>query len=50
MGVGWYPKVGFVHVDVRQPPSYRWIDYSRSNPDAPDRRLPRGFKRKNPES
>lgn len=50
MGVGWYPRVGFVHVDVRQPPSYRWIDYSRSNPDARDRQLPRGFKRKNPES
>lgn len=50
MGVGWYPKVGFVHVDVRQPPSYRWIDYSKSNPDARDRQLPRGFKRKNPES
>jgi uncharacterized protein YcbK (DUF882 family) len=50
MGVGWYPKIGFVHVDVRQPPSYRWIDYSRSNPDARDRQLPRGFKRKNPES
>jgi uncharacterized protein YcbK (DUF882 family) len=50
MGVGWYPKVGFVHVDVRQPPSYRWIDYSRSNPDARDRMLPRGFKRKDPES
>jgi uncharacterized protein YcbK (DUF882 family) len=50
MGVGWYPKVGFVHVDVRLPPSYRWIDYSRSNPDARDRMLPRGFKRKNPES
>jgi uncharacterized protein YcbK (DUF882 family) len=50
MGVGFYPNVGFVHVDVREPPSYRWIDYSRSNPDAPDRRLPRGFKRRNPES
>jgi uncharacterized protein YcbK (DUF882 family) len=50
VGVGWYPRVGFVHVDVRQPPSYRWIDYSRSNPDARDRQLPRGFKRKNPES
>jgi len=50
MGVGWYPKVGFVHVDVREPPSYRWIDYSKSNPDARDRQLPRGFKRKNPES
>ena len=50
MGVGWYPKIGFVHVDVREPPSYRWIDYSRSNPDARDRQLPRGFKRRNPES
>ncbi len=50
MGVGWYPKVGFVHVDVRPLPSYRWIDYSRSNPDAKDRQLPRGFKRKAPES
>jgi uncharacterized protein YcbK (DUF882 family) len=50
VGIGWYPRVGFVHVDVRQPPSYRWIDYSRSNPDARDRQLPRGFKRKNPES
>ncbi|HEX7508113.1 MAG TPA: DUF882 domain-containing protein, partial [Polyangia bacterium] len=50
MGVGWYPKVGFVHVDVRQPPSYRWIDYSRSNPDARDRQLPRGFRRKTPQS
>jgi len=51
MGVGWYPRVGFVHVDVREPPSYRWIDYSRSNPDARDRQPPRGFKRrKAPES
>ena len=36
MGVGWYPRVDFVHVDVRPLPSYRWIDYSRSNPDARD--------------
>lgn len=50
MGVGYYPRVGFVHVDIRQPPSYRWIDYSRSNPDARDRQLPRGFKRKAPHS
>lgn len=50
MGVGWYPRVGFVHVDVRPLPSYRWIDYSRSNPDARDKRPPRGFKRKAPES
>jgi uncharacterized protein YcbK (DUF882 family) len=50
MGVGWYPKVGFVHVDVREPPSYRWIDYSKSNPDARDRKPPRGFKRRDPQS
>jgi uncharacterized protein YcbK (DUF882 family) len=50
MGVGWYPRVGFVHVDVRQPPSYRWIDYSRSNPDDRGKQPPRGFKRKAPES
>jgi uncharacterized protein YcbK (DUF882 family) len=50
MGVGWYPKVGFVHVDVRPAPSYRWIDYSRSNPDERGKQLPRGFKRKAPES
>jgi len=50
MGVGWYPRVGFVHIDVRPLPSYRWIDYSRSNPDARDRQLPRGFKRKDPET
>jgi uncharacterized protein YcbK (DUF882 family) len=50
VGVGYYPRVGFVHVDVREPPSYRWIDYSRSNPDSPDRRPPRGFRRRNPQS
>ncbi len=50
MGVGYYPRVGFVHVDVREPPRYRWIDYSRSNPDAPGRQPPRGIKRRNPQS
>lgn len=45
MGIGIYPKSGFVHVDVRIPPSYRWVDYSRSTPDSPDKRPPRGFKR-----
>lgn len=50
VGLGWYPRIGFVHVDVRPPPSYRWIDYSRSNPHARDRLPPRGFKRKAPES
>ena len=28
MGLGLYPRAGFIHVDVRPDPSYRWIDYS----------------------
>lgn len=30
MGIGMYPRSGFVHVDFRAPgePSYRWTDYS----------------------
>ena len=28
MGIGIYPRAGFVHVDIRPEPSYRWIDYS----------------------
>jgi len=46
MGVGLYPRTGFVHVDMRPPPSYRWIDWSRSNPNSPDKRPPRGVKRR----
>ncbi len=44
MGVGLYPRGGFVHVDVRPPPSYRWIDYSPTDPDDPNRRPPAGWK------
>lgn len=38
MGIGRYPRSGFVHVDFRAPgePSYRWTDYSGK------RRRPRG--------
>ena len=50
MGLGLYPRSGFVHVDVRSPPSYRWIDFSPPNPDAPEKRPPRGWKRKKLES
>jgi uncharacterized protein YcbK (DUF882 family) len=50
MGVGFYPKVGFVHVDVRPAPSFRWIDYSRSDPDSRDKQPPRGWKRRKLES
>ena len=46
MGIGYYPRSKFVHLDVRPPPSYRWIDYARPTPNAPDKRPPRGFKRK----
>jgi uncharacterized protein YcbK (DUF882 family) len=50
MGVGFYPRVGFIHVDVRPAPSFRWIDNSRTNPDARDKQPPRGWKRKKLES
>jgi len=33
MGIGIYPRSGFIHVDFRAPgdPSYRWTDYSGPN-------------------
>jgi uncharacterized protein YcbK (DUF882 family) len=46
MGIGLYPRAHFVHIDVRPPPSYRWIDNARPNPNSPDKRPPRGWKRK----
>jgi uncharacterized protein YcbK (DUF882 family) len=46
MGIGLYPTSGFVHVDVRPPPSYRWIDYSATDPSDPKRRPPPSFRRK----
>jgi uncharacterized protein YcbK (DUF882 family) len=46
MGIGLYPTSGFVHVDVRPPPSYRWIDYSATDPDDPKRRPPPNVRRK----
>jgi uncharacterized protein YcbK (DUF882 family) len=46
MGIGIYPRSGFVHIDVRSPPSYRWVDYSPANPNAAEKRPPRGWKRK----
>jgi uncharacterized protein YcbK (DUF882 family) len=50
MGIGLYPKTGFVHIDVRSPPSYRWIDNSGANSNASEKRPPRGWKRKKLES
>ena len=46
MGIGWYPRAQFVHIDVRPMPSYRWIDGARPNPNSPDKRPPKGWKRK----
>jgi uncharacterized protein YcbK (DUF882 family) len=46
MGIGLYPRAKFVHIDVRPPPSYRWIDNARPRPDSPDKRPPKGWKRK----
>jgi uncharacterized protein YcbK (DUF882 family) len=46
MGIGIYPVTGFVHIDVRPPPSYRWIDYAKSNPDAQQKKPPPWFKKK----
>ena len=47
MGIGYYPRSQFVHVDVRPPPSYRWIDYSTADPDSSDKRPPRGWRKRN---
>jgi uncharacterized protein YcbK (DUF882 family) len=46
MGIGLYPRGGFVHLDVRPPPSYRWVDYSGPGSNAAEKRPPRGWKRK----
>ena len=46
MGIGLYPTSGFVHVDVRPPPSYRWIDHSSTDPGDPKRLPPPNVKRR----
>jgi uncharacterized protein YcbK (DUF882 family) len=50
MGIGFYPVSQFVHIDVRSPPSYRWVDRSPPNSNASEKRPPRGWKRKKLES
>jgi len=50
MGIGLYPVSGFVHIDVRSPPSYRWIDNSPPGSNSSEKRPPRGWKRKKLES
>jgi uncharacterized protein YcbK (DUF882 family) len=46
MGIGLYPRAKFVHIDVRPPPSYRWIDNARPRANSPDKQPPKGWKRK----
>lgn len=46
MGIGIYPRSGFVHIDVRPLPSFRWVDYARAGSNASEKRPPRGWKRK----
>jgi uncharacterized protein YcbK (DUF882 family) len=50
MGIGFYPRSQFVHIDVRSPPSYRWIDNSAPGSNASEKRPPRGWKRRKLES
>ena len=50
MGIGYYPVSQFVHIDVRPPPSYRWVDKSPPNSNAAEKRPPRGWHRKKLES
>jgi uncharacterized protein YcbK (DUF882 family) len=45
MGIGFYPRGQFVHIDVRPPPSYRWLDYSPPNSNASEKRPPKGWRR-----
>lgn len=33
LGLGLYPRAGFIHVDVRPEASYRWVDYSPPSDD-----------------
>jgi len=40
MGIGIYPRAGFVHIDIRPEPSYRWVDYSP--PGSSDMGRPKG--------
>ena len=46
MGVGIYPQSGFLHIDVRPPPSYRWIDHSPVDRNDPSRKPLPIFKRR----
>jgi len=46
MGIGLYPRSGFVHIDIRPSPSARWVDYSPPGSNAAEKLPPRGWGRK----
>lgn len=50
LGIGLYPRSRFVHVDVRPPPSYRWIDWSGRSRSDRDRPPPRRRRSPSPQS
>jgi Ni/Co efflux regulator RcnB len=52
MGIGIYPRAGFVHVDFRAPgePSYRWTDRSPPEPGAKGKRPSRRWRSGRPSS
>jgi uncharacterized protein YcbK (DUF882 family) len=49
MGIGQYPRAGFVHIDYRAPgePSYRWTDTSRSGGGDPGKLPSKMWKKPN---
>jgi uncharacterized protein YcbK (DUF882 family) len=46
MGIGIYPRAGFIHVDIRPEPSYRWVD--NSGPGTSDMGRPHHKRKKRP--
>jgi len=52
MGIGIYPRAGFVHVDWRAPgePSYRWVDKSGPGGKSRGKRPSRRWKKRRPNS
>ena len=48
MGIGIYPHAGFIHVDIRPEPSYRWID--NSPPGSSDMGQPKTSRDRSPNS
>ncbi|MBT8495452.1 MAG: DUF882 domain-containing protein [Deltaproteobacteria bacterium] len=52
MGIGFYPRSGFVHIDFRAPGdrSYRWTDYSRPGTGSKGSGPSRKWKRRKPGS